>query len=251
MPKLHELLAAEGSLVSQMNKTRSDLEATFVSKRHHFEEARVTFHPYEEGKVPETEKQSDLQTTVPRELTWIQGIMAPAIDAEFQIALANTIARADIVFEDGTILAKAVPATALLSLEKRLNEIHTLVSKIPTLDPAKGFSPDADRGKGIYRAREEKRGRTQKKQRPIVLYAATEHHPAQTQLISEDVEVGHTITQAWSGLLTVAEKGDMLDRVEKLRVAVKKARSRANEAAVDTETKIADRLLNFAFKAEL
>ena len=89
-------------------------------------------------------KAMSIQTTVQKELGWIKGHMAKALDASFQVAEANTKARADVVLEDdaGTVLLKDVPATALLELEKRAVEIQQLVASIPTLDPAKGFTPD-------------------------------------------------------------------------------------------------------------
>lgn len=253
MPKLHEVLAAESTLASQADKCRTDLEGTFSGKRHLFEETLVTFYPNDESKPPVTEKQSVLQTIVLKELDWIKGIWSPTVDSGFQIDHANTLAKADIVLEDangtpGKVIASGVPATALLRLEHFLNALHVFVGKIPTLDPAKGFAPDPLRERGVYQSKEETRPRTQKEQKPIVLYPATPEHPAQTQLLSLDVEIGRVVSKSWAGMLSVAEKGEMLERCEALRVAVKKARARANEQAVDTTKKIGHTLFDFVFK---
>jgi hypothetical protein len=245
--KLHELLAVDGNLKGQADKTRTDLRATFANKRHLFEEKVVTFKPVDETERTVTESQLDLQTTVRKELSWISDILAKSLDVSFQVADANTKAKASIVLEDGTTLAEDVPATALLELEKRAGELQELVASIPTLDPAKGFKPAPARGDGIYEAREAVTRRTKKVQRPIVLYQATPEHPAQTQLITEDVVTGQITTQEWSGLLTPAEKADMFERVERLRRAIKKARARANEATVDTTRKVGDSLLKYVF----
>ena len=49
-------------------------------------------------------------------------------------------------------------------------------------------------------------------------------------------------------MITVAAKGDMLDRVEELLRAVKTARAKANEIDLDVKTnKIGDRLLDYVF----
>jgi hypothetical protein len=182
-----------------------------------------------EGAEAVREQQSDLQSKVPDELRWIADIWTKAIDVSFQVAHANTLAVADVVMEDGTKLLSNVPATGLLELEKRAAEMHELILSVPTLDPAKGFKPDADRGAGVYKAREVTKTRTKKTATPIVLYPATPEHPAQTQLISEDIPIGKLIEQEWSGLITPAEKGKLLERAEELARAVKKARQRAND----------------------
>lgn len=245
MAKLHELLAVEGNLKGQADKTRGELAVTFEKKRHLFTEKRVTFTPNTEGAQAVVEEQLDLQTTVRRELSWVCALWAKAIDAGYQVDEANTQARGDVVLEDGTVLLTNVPATALLQSEKRLNELHELIGRVPTLDPAKGFRADADRGKDIYRARDDSRERTKKDVRVITGAQATKEHPAQVQYINVDVPTGTIQTQEWSGLVTPAEKADMFERCETLRRAVKQARSRANEQAVNVNGRIGDTLLKF------
>lgn len=236
MAKLHELLAVEGQLKGQAQATRTELASTFSKKRHLFEEKIVTFHPNTEGSQPVTEQQSDLQSKVRDELAWIADIWAKAIDVSFMVAEANTHAASDVILEDGTILLHDVPATALLELEKRGAEIRELIMAVPTLDPAKGFQLDADRGANVYRAREVTKTRTKKDARVVVLYPHTAEHPAQVQMISEDVAVGRIVEREWSGLITPAEKGRLIERAEEFTRAVKKARQRANEAIVATDS---------------
>lgn len=234
--KLHELLAVDSSLKVQADKTRTELKSSFTSKRHLFTEKKIVTIPVQEGVAASTEIQSEIQTTVTKELEWLGGHLAKAIDVSYQIGVANQIAKADVVLEDGTILLKEVPATVLLDLEKRVKEMIELISAIPTLDPAKGFTLDVDRGKGYYRARDISKTRTQKVQKPLVLYPATEHHPAQTQLVSVDEPVAKLDEQEWSSCLTVADKGVLFDRAESILRSIKAARSRANEISVDVST---------------
>ena len=80
-PKLHEILAVEGPLKAQAEKTRGDLAATFEKKRHLFSEKIVTFMSSEEGVKDQVEEQSALQSTVRQELAWIAGIWSKALDA--------------------------------------------------------------------------------------------------------------------------------------------------------------------------
>jgi uncharacterized FlaG/YvyC family protein len=244
--KLHELLAVGASQSTQSNKLRQDLANTFEKKRHLFEQKIVTFQSNGESEAV-TEQQSDLQSTVAKELKWIGPHLAKALDIEFQINEANTRAKADIIMPDGAVLVANVPATALLELQKRITELQSLISTIPTLDPAKGFQPDPDAGVGIYRARPVNKNRTAKVQEPLVLYPATPEHPAQTQLVTRDIAVGIIKEEEWSGLITPAQKAEMLDKVETIGKAIRSARSRANEAEVDRSQVIGGAILSYIF----
>ena len=249
MSKLHELLAVGTNLDNQAKKTVTDLKNTFDKKRHLFEQKLVTFKSNEDGVLPVTEAQSDIQSTVQKEMEWISGILVRAIDVGHQVDMANTLAKADIVTEDDDVIAKDVPATSLLQLEKELKEFHGLLNSIPTLDPAKGFSQDETREKGIFKARDVNKVRTKKSAKPIVLFPATKEHPAQTQMIAEDIPTGTIQEQEWSALLTPAMKGDLIDRVEVLTRAVKKARARANELEIDVAGhKIGKKLLDYVLQ---
>ena len=249
MSKLHELLAVEGNLESQAQKCRSELAATFEKKRHHFGEKRVTFTANSEGAQPVTEEQSDIQTTVAKEIALISGIIAKSIDASHHIDVANCTAKADVVTENGETILQNVPATALLQLEKRLKEVHELVAAIPTLDPAKGFKQDEHREPGIFKAREISKTRTKKTVRPMVLYEATKEHPAQVKEVTEDLPIGVILEQEWSSLVTPAIKADILDRCDILVRAVRRARARANELEIDVKSnQIGKNLLDFIFR---
>jgi hypothetical protein len=170
------------------------------------------------------------------------------MDVDFQIDMANTQARADIVLEDGTVVATGVPATALLQLEKSLKKVQDLAVAIPTLDPAKGFTPDTQKGSGYFIARTVRKIKTKKVNTPIVLYPATPEHPAQVQLAATDVDVANVEENEWSSLLTPAHKAEIIDRTDQIIRAVKKSRARSNSQEVDTTTnRIGAKLLSFVF----
>ena len=249
--KLHELLAVEGDLRTQAESCRNDLKNTFEKKTHHFTKKVVTFKSNVEGVADKVESQLALQTTIHKELDWISQKLAKAIDIGHQIDNANLTAIADVILEDGTALLKGVPATSLLRLEHRITEIRDLIHAIPTLDPAKGFTLDPSEGDGVFKANEDVRPRTEKKFEFVVMVPPTEKHPAQVKELMADRPIGTLVAQEWSSLITVADKGDMLDRVEELLRAVKKARSVANAVEVDTSAnKIGEATLNFVFNAK-
>jgi hypothetical protein len=248
--KLHELLAVENNLSGQAGKARTDLTKTFTDKKHLFGETRVTFKPLGENQTATTEQQSDIQTTVAEEIEWVKKILAKAWDAGHQIDVANTQAKADVIVEDEeTALLTGVPATSLLQLEKRIKEVHDLITAIPTLDPAKGFKQDPDRKSGVFKANEINKPRTQKTFVPLVLAAATKEHPAQVKEGWEDKSIGTVLQQEWSALITPAVKSDLLDRCDRLARSVKRARAKANEQEVDVKAaRIGKTLLDYIFQ---
>jgi len=248
MPKLHQLLAVDASQKGQAQKCRAELMNTMEKKRHLFEEKRVTFQPLAENAAPVTESQSDIQSSVKSEVEWLNNILTKAFDAAYAIDLANTKAKANIEI-DGVILAKDVPATALLQLEHRLKEVQEFIRTIPTLDPAKGFKPDAEKGAGVFAAREVRKTRTSKEVVPLVLAPATDKHPAQVDKITKDVPTGTILEQEWSALITPAVKAQLMERAEDLYRAVATARSKANEQEIDVkEAKIGAALLDYIYK---
>lgn len=156
---------------------------------------------------------------------------------------ANCAARADIVV-DGKTLAKDVPATYLLFLEKQLVDMATVVRKLPTLDPSETWSFNDQ--EGVWATDPVKTTRTKKVLRNHVKAEATDKHPAQVEVYTEDVTVGYWTTVKYSGAVPAAEVAAMLERVNKLAEAVKRAREEANGITV-TDVKHGDALLGYLF----
>jgi hypothetical protein len=153
-------------------------------------------------------------------------------DIEATQEFGNQHTNADVVV-DGQVLIKAAPATLLMALEKDLKDLITFVSKMPTLDEAQDWEKDPN--SKLFRTKEIVTHKTSKVQRPVVLQPPTKEHPAQTQLITKDVVVGYWHKVNKSGALPVPRKEEVLERLNKLRDAVKQALSRANKAEVDRQ----------------
>lgn len=183
------------------------------------------------------------------EIEAINKHIAKAMDIGYQVDMANATAIADVVLEDGTVLLTQIPATALLQLEHRLKDVADLVAAIPTLDPAKGFTIDLSKAGGIYKARDVRKIKTEKQDKPVTIAKATDKHPEQAVLKTYDVPIGHLLEQEWSGLITPATKSDLHDRVEIVTRAVKTARAKANNVEIDTKPlKVGKTLLEYIFK---
>lgn len=249
MPKQHELLAVFDNIKKQLTVVLKAQIAAFTSKPQLFMEYRRELYWLEEGKPKDQLEFLEIQSTVIEELTHIRKSQAKRIDIGYQIDVVNTRAFADIVSEDGVVLAEHVPATFLMQMAHVLKEHQEFLKTIKTLDPAKSFKLDPDRGRGIYKAREVRKPTTKKTDTPVVLYPATKEHPAKVELKSYDVVIGHTLEQEWSGLITPAKKAELLDRSDQLLRAVMQAKAVANSQDVPDikELRVANKLLNFLY----
>jgi hypothetical protein len=225
--KLHELLAVEDDLKGTSKKIQSETLATFMKKQDHFTSKAVEFHAVQEGVKPVLEGEIAMVTTVADKLEYYAGATSNYLDAFLQKESTNTAAKADIILDNGDVLAKDVPATALLGLERELGKILDVYSVVPTLEPTTVWAEDSAQGAGIVKNTQEK-VRTKKVTKPFVLYAATDRHPAQVEKVSEDIVTGSLITITKSSKITPARKSLLMGRVEGLRRSVKKARMRAN-----------------------
>ncbi|GAB3283383.1 DUF7873 family protein [Kineosporia babensis] len=147
---------------------------------------------------------------------------------------ANCEAKADVVVDGRTILP-GVTVTTLLFLERKLGELQTFITKLPVLDPAErwSYSPDV----GAYASAPAQTVRSKKVMRNWVKAEATEHHPAQVDVYTEDVPEGTWTTVKYSGALPADRVGELLARVQKLTEAVKQAREEANSIEI-TDTAI-------------
>lgn len=160
---------------------------------------------------------------------------------------ANCGAKADVIV-DGQEILKDVPVTTLLFLEKQTTDLKTFVSKLPTLDPSQKWEYDSNAD--CYATVPLETTRTKKISKPIVLYEATKEHPAQVQLVTEDVLAGYWETIKFSGAIPAKERNEMLERVRKLHDAVVVAREQANSAEVK-EMQIGKMLLSFVFDTKV
>ena len=234
MAKLHELLAVEGDLEAGAKAVVQEATVLFSQKTDAFLELHRSVNHFDEKRHAEDGVEfKALVTTVPKVLEQTSGPLARWIDAFVQKEATNQRAKADLVV-DGEVLAKDVPATALLGLESRLKGLRAMFEAIPVLATGKEWEEDAGRGLGIYKDKHpEVRMRTEKTVQHKVLVQATEHHPAQIERWTSDVPVGRITLQTWSGMLKQSDKDRLLKNLDGLIVAVKRARQRANTADVD------------------
>lgn len=177
-------------------------------------------------------------------LAQIRKLNTEAFDIEATKDSTNRGAVADLVVE-GEVLIKQAPVALLLYLDKQLTDVRTMIDRMPVLDETEEWQLDS--ATGLFKTAPARSHRMKKTQRAIVLYDATEHHPAQTQLITEDVIVGWWTTTKMSSALPAHRKDQIIERCDKLLKAVKAARERANDIVAD-EQEVGDAIFNFLFR---
>lgn len=240
MTKLNQVVAVEKTIKSKVNSEGGALNK--ASQRPElFNGLSRTYEPiFDEGeKLPA--EYSRVQMRATEVLSEMTRLMVEIFDITATKDWANCKARADVVVDDEVVL-EGVPTQFLLFLEKNLEELRGFIDRLPTLDPKEDWIYDENQG--LYRTAPSRTQRTRKVQKAIVLYDATDKHPAQTQLITEDETAGYWHRVLLSGAMPEKRKKQLVDRVDKLRNAVKFAREEANTMQVD-KVELANRLFGW------
>jgi hypothetical protein len=225
VPKLNQVIAIEKGVKSRVNSETTEVYKK-VQKAELFNGFSKTYQPKEDDGETLPPEAQRVQERVEDLLKQTAKDKTELFDVSAQRDYANMEARADVVV-DGQKLIEGAPVPFLLALEKELTDLRTLISKLPVLDPAETWEQDIN--SGLYRTPETSRNRTAKVQKALVLYPATDKHPAQTQMVTEDVTVGYWKTVKLSGAMPRPRQQQLAERVEKLLNAVKYAREEANQ----------------------
>lgn len=245
MAKLHEILAVEGGLDATQRKIVEEARETFGKRADHFIASHRALEMFDVNAAGQNaEDHKAMVTTVADKLDYVASTVTRYLDVLLQKEATNQHAQADIEL-DGTILAAKVPVGMLLGLESRLGVMRDMYLAIPTLAPGRHWQTDPATGRGVYLdSHPDVKMKTQKTAQHKILVDATKEHPAQVEKWFEDVPVGKITATTWSGMLSPAEKSDILERLDRLMRAVKRARMRANNVDV-VPGKIGRRLFDY------
>ena len=242
MAKLNQVIAVEKGVKSRVFGSLSEIYKKFQKATLFSGMSRQYQKKDEEGEDYPSEN-TRVQASATQLLDDVKIAMSELLNITAQKDWANCHAKADIVV-DGTVLLEQVPSTYLLFLEKQLNDLKDELAKIPELDPAHAWNFDA--AANLYKADPTVTSKTRKVPKVIVKYDATEHHPAQTELIHTDEVVGTWKTVLQSGAMPPFQKKELQERVKKLIQAVKFAREEAN-GALAPKQEIAEALFSYLF----
>lgn len=246
MTKLNQIIAIENGEKARVNKATAPLFHALKAPAL-FAGLTRTYEPLDDGGEKLPDETARVQHTVSQIIEDFVKNSTRLLDLSFTKDWTNTGATADVVV-NGEIIIENAPVTFLLPFEKYLSqEVRGLIESIPVLDPAQDWTPSASERDGIYETPTVRRHRTKKVNKVLELAKATDKHPAQVQLVAEDVLAGYWNEKKFSGAIPASEKADLVERVEKLIQAVKMAREQANNIDVTVDYKVGKAVFDYLF----
>lgn len=241
--KLNQIVAIEKGVKSRASQVVNE-NYKLVQKSELFNGFDKKYQPKDEDGESLPPESKFVQHNISNVLGQVRKAMSELFEVTARKDWTNTSARANVAV-DGVNLLEDVPVTYLLFLEKNLTDLRTFVSSLPSLDPSEEW--DLDANSGLYKAKEIQTHRTKKVQKPLVLFPATDKHPAQTQLVTEDVISGYWKTVKLSGAATKPAIVGTLEKIEKLLKAVKEAREEANMTIEVDSPNVGDAVFGYIF----
>ncbi len=227
--RLAQVIAVEKQVKSRVNSEGAELHKLNQKPDLFSGMTRTYERKSEEGEELPPE-QKLVQYRAHENLTQWSTMWAELLDVVATKDWGNVQARADLMV-DGHLLVKDAPVTYLIWLEKQLEDFRTFVDNLPVLDPSKAWRFDTATGLNITEP--VRTARHKKVPRVLVKVEATEHHPAQAEIVHDDVLVGYWSQLFTSGALSDPRRRQLLTRVDSLRKAVKEAREEANSLKID------------------
>jgi hypothetical protein len=228
MQTLGKVVAVERAVRQRGNKVAGSIHK-LAQKPEPLTGQTRTYVPLDDEGVQLPPQNKNVQTTIAGSeglIDQFAAALSPGLNMAATKDYANMQARADVVVGGETLLAD-VPVSHLLFLEHQLGEIRTFIGSLTTLDPAVNwhFNPNT----GLFEGDPTGTSRTDKQEIPVVLYEATDKHPAQVKVTVKDVIVGTWTVVPLSGAIPSADKKRLIGRVEALIDAVRVAREAANQ----------------------
>jgi hypothetical protein len=233
MTKLHEILAVESAKEAVAKKLVTESIKT-LGKENLFsgQVRRLTMLDTDESYLDGQEHVA-LTSTVDENLDYVMKPLADYWNVVLQKDQSNQHARADLEI-DGKTIVENLPATFLLGMETKLGNLRKLYEAIPTLAPGITWDVDEQERAGVFKARNDVVSfKTEKDMEFKEASPATKEHPAQIAKMERTRNTGTFTLTKWSGLLTPLDKANRLARLDKMLIAVKQARQRANGVKVE------------------
>lgn len=244
MSKLHQTLAVRDDLKNKAGLILNETRKTFSAKGDHFDGLTKVYQKLVEESTSVPSESKELVTTVKEKLDFALQSFVQSVDAETTVSETNTSGKAVAELKVGEKSFGTFSAVTLLDFEKALTNLRSVYGEIPTLDPTKKWKDNSSVVPNTYATEPFITMRSEKTKKVITLAPATDKHPAQAQVYDDDRQVGQYMTTFYSGKITPTQKSELLQRIDDLILAVKDAKSRANN--VDTkEIKIGQTIVDF------
>lgn len=226
--KLCQIIAIEKGVKTRVQQGFTEVHHTLMKSQLLAGISR-SYQPKDDEGEKFPSESTRVQVNANDSLKRAKALLTELFDVTAAKDFTNCVAKADVVVDD-KVLVKDCPATYLLFLEKQLVDINTFIKKLPVVDPSEVW--EVDPTTGLLATKAVETAKTKKIPRNHVKAPATDKHPAQVEIFTEDVLVGLWKTTKYSGALLQPQVNALTERVEKLQRAVKYARETANSAEV-------------------
>lgn len=243
-------MAKLNQLVACMSKIKTNAKEKITEVHHKLKQSKLlsginrSYQPKIDGDNVYPPESQLVQYCVPKAISEFTEASKELLDSVYSQDATNCVATADLVV-DGKTLAKSLPVTYLLFLEKQANDYLTFASQLPTLDLAQEWHKDE--ASDFYRSNPTKTLKTKKVWKNHVKSPATDKHPAQVETYTEDEVEGTWTKVDFSGAIPAKDRNEIEARARKLLAAVKVAREEANLAEIKTD-KIGEKVLGYLFQ---
>jgi len=209
-----------------------------------FEGIQRDYHPVDDEGESKPREFKNVQFTAEEAISEVANITSDLVNVVHALDLGNTEARSDIVV-DGKVIISNIPVVHILFLEKQMEDLRTFVSKIPELDPAETWTYSDDMN--CYKSEMRESVSTKKVFKNHIKAEATDKHPAQVDVYTEDVIVGLWDTVKLSGHIKSYDKNNYLKKIDKFVTALKIAREHGNLQAVSISN-IGRKIIGYIFE---
>jgi len=252
MSKMHELLAVENDVLGLANKVIDESSNTFRNKASEFYMGQnKTYKPNVDNDtdlVPPVNK--EIIDTVISKLKYTFSKVAAEYDLLLQKEATNQKAVADLVI-DGKVVSTDVPVNFLLTLERRLEKIRTLVAEAPTLPNGPKWIPAPQLGEGYYQLEKAQiTYRTKNDVEFVIAHPATKEHRAEIKEVKKVTTIGQYDEMLYDSRMTSHDKAVILERVDTIIKEVRKSVRRANQLDV-VERAIGSKVFEYVLTGNL
>lgn len=219
--RLSQVLAVEKQIKNKCNDRGAEI-LKLLQKPELFDGHRRDFAPATDTSEQIPSDSKLVTYYVPKLLKEAVELQAELIDTTYTKDTGNCSISGTLTLNGKT---HQVPVPFLLWMEKQLLDLKALFTCAPTLDLSKKWNQESS---NLWATEPILVARNKKTPTPLVLYEATDKHPAQVQLIEKETLQGYWSISYISSAIPAEVREGYLARVEELLKEVKQAREEAN-----------------------
>ena len=241
---LGQTVAVERGARQRIEKARTQIYHTITTKQL-FSGFDRTHEPYE-NELPLPPEGERVQANAWELIGGLRKLYTEIFDITATRDFGNMNAFADVVV-DGEILIENAPVHFLLWLEDQLGDIYTNIRKFPVQDPKEEWHEDTSLPKGVKKTDTADTPSTKMTPKHLLSVSDSDRHPQQVlDKWNEHVRTGTWHRVAYTTALEPKMRDVIIERVLKLRDAVKVAREQANQTQIE-DVQIGERLVEYIF----